>query len=867
MKFKPMLALFKNKVIKIYSKLVTKPYVGLYDSTSTVIVYGSVTLADGSRIVVGQFKGYIDSNGVKYACGNIAKFLSNGSIDTNFMTNIGTIGFDANAFCIAIDSSSNVYVGGNFTTFNGNLSNARGIAKLSTAGVFDTAFSNNLDVVSGNKGSGSGFNGSVSSITISGTSLYLGGTFTSTKNIANNARYIAKLTTAGVFDTAFSNNLDVVSGTKATTSGFNSSVQSIAVSATDLYIVGNFTSFKGTASNARYIAKLTTAGVFDTAFSNNLDVVSGTKSSSTSGFNTTALSVVVSGTDLYVAGGFLSFKAAATAYNAPRIAKLTTAGVFDTAFSNNLDVVSGTKAITSGFSSTIQSIALSGSTLYLVGSFTSFKGIANNANRIAKLSTAGVFDTAFSDNLDVVSGTKATTSGFNQPVNSVVVSGTDLYACGSFIYFKNLVPLGIHKMTTSGVTSSYIATYYPGDASEKSIAIDNEGNRYIGGTFTRYNGISSPSIRKILPNGEIDSTFATNMGSGFNGSVTSIVISGANLYVGGAFTTFNGITNNARYIAKLTTAGVFDTAFSNNLDTLTGFPGTSSGFNNVVNSIAVSGTDLYVGGFFTSFKGIANSAKYIAKLSTAGVFDTAFSDNLDVVSGTKATTSGFDTAVESIAVSGTSLYVGGSFTTFKGTTSNARYIAKLSTAGVFDTAFSDNLDVVSGTKSSTSGFNGGVYSVAVSGASLYVGGVFNAFNEIFYNANYIAKLSTAGVFDTAFSDNLDVVSGTKATTSGFSSQLTSIVLSGTDLYVGGTFTTFKNNSFNANYIAKLTTAGVFDTAFSNNLDVVSGTKSSSTSGFDNFVYELAYDYNSNTLVMVGSFYRFKGSMAIGTYTL
>jgi hypothetical protein len=855
--------------IKTKLKFKDKQYAGLYNSTSLVpLVRDIIKLADGSVIIFGGFIGYIDSNGINYSARNILKFTPAGEVDTTFLNNIGS-GFSNQTYG-AITDQTNIYVVGLFTSFNGVTNNARYIAKLSTSGVFDSAFSNNLDVVSGTKATTSGFNNIARTIAIDGTSIYVGGDFTNFKGVANNARGIAKLSTSGVFDTAFSDNLDVVSGTKSLSSGFSSAaVYTIALDGGNLYVGGDFSSFKNIADNANKIAKLSTSGVFDTAFSNNLDVVSGTKSF-TSGFNGYVSSIATDGTNLYIVGNFSFTKNVPN--NAKGVAKLSTSGVFDTAFSNNLDVVPGTKASTSGFNNIPEKIVIDGTSLYVAGAFTSFKAVTNNARKIAKLSTSGVFDTAFSDNLDVVSGTKAVTSGFNEDGNSlsaIAIDTNSLYVGGRFHSFKNNSVRSIIKISKLGIFENYLYTSYAFSMSLYTAAIDNEGNRYVGGTEGYYNGTYIGGVAKILPNGEIDPVFLNNIGLGLSGTVNKIILDGNNLYIAGQFFSFNGVTNNARYIAKLSTSGVFDTAFSDNLDVVPGTKASTSGFNSPIYDMVKIGNDLYVAGDFTSFKNVTNNARYIAKLSTSGVFDSAFSNNLDVVPGTKASTSGFNATAWSIGTDGINLYVGGQFTSFKGIANNANRIAKLSTSGVFDTAFSDNLDVVSGTKATTSGFSilqNGIRTIVIDGTSVYVGGDIVSFKGTSNNAKGIAKLSTSGVFDTAFSNNLDVVSGTKASTSGFNDRVHSITIKNNELYIGGIFTNFKGTLNNARYIAKLSTSGVFDTSFSNYLDITTGTKASS-SGFDLWVYAVIYNSNYSSLVMCGAFSKFKNEPALSLYAI
>jgi hypothetical protein len=79
-----------------------------------------------------------------------------------------------------------------------------------------------------------------------------------------------------------------------------------------------------------------------------------------------------------------------------------------------------------------------------------------------------------------------------------------------------------------------------------------------------------------------------------NGSVNALAVSGTDLYAGGYFTTAGGVTANR--IAKWNGSA---------------WSALGSGMNYPVNALAVSGTDLYAGGSFSTAGGV--SAKSIAK--------------------------------------------------------------------------------------------------------------------------------------------------------------------------------------------------------------------------------------------------------------
>ena len=117
-----------------------------------------------------------DSNGKIYAGGTfssyngttskgIVRLNSDGSIDTGF--NSGTGFSDFIVWIIKIDSNGKIYVGGRFTSYNGTTANR--IIRLNTDGSIDTNFS-----------TGTGFNNTVAAIfEDSNGKIYVGGQFTS----------------------------------------------------------------------------------------------------------------------------------------------------------------------------------------------------------------------------------------------------------------------------------------------------------------------------------------------------------------------------------------------------------------------------------------------------------------------------------------------------------------------------------------------------------------------------------------------------------------------------------------------------------------------------------------------------------------
>ena len=107
-------------------------------------------------------------------------------------------------------------------------------------------------------------------------------------------------------------------------------------------------------------------------------------------------------------------------------------------------------------------------------------------------------------------------------------------------------------------------------------------------------GLLGLNLESFAADGTPDTTFSANIGNGFNNEVSGVAVqSDGKIVVGGYFTTINGGTSNR--IARLNADGTPDTTFSTNI---------GSGFSNNVYGVAVqSDGKIVVGGGFTSING------------------------------------------------------------------------------------------------------------------------------------------------------------------------------------------------------------------------------------------------------------------------
>jgi len=154
-----------------------------------------------------------------------------------------------------------------------------------------------------------------------------------------------------------------------------------------------------------------------------------------------------------------------------------------------------------------------------------------------------------------------------------------------------------------------------------------------------------------VPSG-IWNILGTGGGSGVSGpivgAVYALAVSGDDVYVGGFFSQVNvgGTVVNANNIARFNTTTNTWSALGS---------GGGNGVNNGVRAIAVVGSDVYVGGFFSQVNvgGTVVNANNIARFNTT--------TNTWSALGTGGG-NGVNLGVNALAVFGNDLYVGGSFT-------------------------------------------------------------------------------------------------------------------------------------------------------------------------------------------------------------
>ncbi len=458
----------KNRIIRLNSggsiDASFNPGGGLNNTPHSILIQ-----SDGKIIVGGEF-----SNFRGISRNRIVRINSDGSNDASFSPGAG---FNNTIWGIALQVDGKIISGGNFTTFYGSSKNH--IVRLSTDGTIDASFNPIF-----------GSNSSVYSIALqSDGKIIIGGAFTSFNGTTINR--IARLNSDGSFDSTFD------PGT-----GFNNSVQSIALQSDGKIIVGGlFTSLNGTSINR--IVRLNSDGSIDASFN------PGT------GFNNSVLAIALqSDGKIIIGGAFTSFNG--TAIN--RIARLNSDGSFDSTFDPG-----------TGFNNSVQSIALQSDGKIIVGGlFTSLNG--TSINRIVRLNSDGSIDASFNPG-----------TGFNNSVQSIALqSDGKIIIGGAFTSFNGTAINRIARLNSDG---SFDSTFDPGTGfnnSVQSIALQSDGKIIVGGLFTSLNGTSINRIVRLNSDGSIDASF--NPGTGFNNSVLAIALqSNGKIITGGEFLLYRGI--------------------------------------------------------------------------------------------------------------------------------------------------------------------------------------------------------------------------------------------------------------------------------------------------------------------------------------
>ncbi len=271
-----------------------------------------------------------------------------------------------------------------------------------------------------------------------------------------------------------------------------------------------------------------------------------------------------------------------------------------------------------------------GSNTYVYGAFTGYEetGIPTTSHHLIKLNLNLTIDLSFDIN-----------TGFNEILysgSSIIQQGDGkIIATGTFTSYQGVGANRIIRLNLDGTRDNTFVIGTGFNNFTQIPAIDNAGRIIVTGIFSSYNGVSTPRIVRLLPNGTRDATFV--VGTGFNNTTLSVIPNADDsMIISGYFTTYKGVAC-GNGITKLSNVGSVDPSFV-----------VGSGFspfspNNANYLVRVPGdTSIYAAGYFTTYKGVPEGR--IMKIDAFGAKDPSFNSGtgfngpayvLDVIWGNK----------------------------------------------------------------------------------------------------------------------------------------------------------------------------------------------------------------------------------------
>ncbi len=581
---------------------------GSLDPTFTATIHSGAahevrTLAvqDDGRILIGGRFLYIDGEPRT----GIARLNPDGSLDPAFGN--GEEGANDTVAAIALGPDGKVWVGGYFTTVNGE--SRRGIARLHPDGSLDETFGDGLDLAEG----------IVFAVApLPDGKVLIGGSFFRVNGETWNR--LARLHSDGTLDTSFGEDMPRPSST----------VSAIALLEDGGMMVGGGFSFIHGEFRPR-LARLHPDGAVDLSFGAGLSGVVGSVNS-----------IAIEDDAAVVGGSFTGTH--------PYIARLGMDGELDASFTNG----------SSGPTGTVRVVAEQSDGKILIGG--NFRDIQGKIRRgIARLHPDGTLDEPFGEGFEDTGGTVR--SIIEEPDGRILVAGefntlhgagrnrvarlnpdgsldpfakdlpwfnAQVYAMarqpdGKVIIGGNFQSIGeetfgrLARLNTDGSLDPDFAKELQGaDDVISAIVVQPDGRILIGGRFANVHGEPRGRIARLHPDGSLDAGFGDGLAGASQpffppGQVSAIAVQDdGKILIGGNFSLVNGESRSR--MARLNSDGTLDESFKGGIGET----------NNNVHSIAVQVDGrIVVGGAFTIINGEPRNR--IARLHPDGSLDLGLS--------------------------------------------------------------------------------------------------------------------------------------------------------------------------------------------------------------------------------------------------
>jgi uncharacterized delta-60 repeat protein len=421
-------------------------------------------------------------------------------------------------YSLAVMTNNQTVIGGAFSTYSdgNNTYTVNGICRLNLDGSRDTTFNSGTGI---NVNPGGEF---IRSVALSGSNVVIGGHFSSYNG--NNRYNVARLNANGSLDDTFN------PGT-----GANGTVWSVLPQPNgEVLIGGDFTAYNGTPRN--HVALLNTDGSLDTTFDPS---------------NTISGSVYAMALPLSV------------------ISSITRNAVGN---SNEDDQILTLGTFTSGTLTVNYNMGIVADDMRI------FYGNTNLAAGTGVL----IYDTGFVTNTGTFVIPIGPTNGVNGLLTTnlitIVMDQGGLPFSTQWRYTASLAPTvlyngilvgGLFNVAGQGYANlarlnsdgSLDTTFNPGtgaDGAVRTLVYQPNGQIVAGGAFTHINGSAYNRLARLNSDGSIDSGFF--VGTGADNTIYNLTLqSDGTMFVGGAFTSFNG-THRLGF-TRLNSDGTVDTSF------------------------------------------------------------------------------------------------------------------------------------------------------------------------------------------------------------------------------------------------------------------------------------------------------------------
>jgi uncharacterized repeat protein (TIGR01451 family) len=376
----------------------------------------------------------------------------------------------------------------------------------------------------------------------------------------------------------------------------------------------------------------------------------------------------------------------------------------------------------------------------------------------------------------------------NAKVQTITASNHTTYLAGDFTYIGPNTGSGVLVNTFTNKLET--TPFQQINGWVRAIIPDGNGGWYLGGDFTKVQGVSRNRIAHILADNTLDLNWAPSVDS----SVLALSLVDNLLYIGGRFSAIDG--QNRKYLAAISTAsgqvtswnpnangpihaltnaedilyagGEFTSIYGNIRNRVAAFDLStqelttwSPNVDNVVRALVVHQGLLYIGGFFTNIN--TQSRNYLAAINTLDGQVSGWNPNPD-------------REVHALFLANHTLYVGGRFGNISGQST------KIAAA----------IDLLSGTVTNWNAhlnWNGTVYAISVSNNTIYLGGTFisgsDALGTDGFRSSVKALIAINATTNQLVEDDLNVESN--HIVYGLSSWQNNLFIGGTFKSLGGQY--------------------------------------------------------------------------------